>query len=388
MLNMDGRLSALGLTPKGKELCRVSAASPSMLQIYCSASLNRCRCRCSWYPLGRPVGTTVYPGMMVTAAKLHTFLNWAGYEISLNDVYVSSSAQWVSVFDGCISNFVELLNCCGDRCVLIPAAFAPIAALFTMGLAYETTRNWNIAVIAFAIMAVIPAHTMRSVAGGFDNESVAVAAMCSTFYFWVFSLRSSRTWIVGAIAGLAYINMVAAWGAYTFVLNMIGVHAACMLLLRHFTVGLHLSYSLFYIIGTYGAIQFPIVGMQPFQSLEQLGPLVVFIVLQVFLVVHIAIKTFFPRASKNFHDLAQVIVLIGGFAVCAAVALVVLPEGFIGPLSARVRGLFVPHTRTGNPLVDSVAEHRATNPLYYVKYFHIMVRRTPPCVPVGAQICL
>ena len=49
--------------------------------------------------------------------------------------------------------------------------------------------------------------------------------------------------------------MVAAWGAYTFVLNMIGVHAACMLLLRHFTVGLHLSYSLFFIIGTAGAIQ-------------------------------------------------------------------------------------------------------------------------------------
>ena len=44
--------------------------------------------RCSWYPLGRPVGTTVYPGMMVTASKLHDLINWAGYEISLNDVCV------------------------------------------------------------------------------------------------------------------------------------------------------------------------------------------------------------------------------------------------------------------------------------------------------------
>ena len=69
----------------------------------------------------------------------------------------------------------------------------------------------------------------------------------------------------------------------------------------------------------------------------------------------------------------QVVVCIGGFAVCVLAAAVFLPAGFIGPLSARVRGLFVPHTRTGNPLVDSVAEHRATNPLYYIKYFHIMV---------------
>lgn len=151
--------------------------------------------------------------------------------------------------------------------------------------------------------------------------------------------------------------------------------------------------------------------------MEQLGPLVVFIVLQVFLVVHLALKTFYPNASKNFHDAAQasiactrlwpwfvvckfvvrgrrsadyscaggafnldpscmlqVVVCIGGFVVCVVAAVVFLPAGFIGPLSARVRGLFVPHTRTGNPLVDSVAEHRATNPLYYIKYFHIMVR--------------
>lgn len=87
-----------------------------------------------------------------------------------------------------------------------------------MGLAYETTRSWNIAVIAFAIMAVTPAHTMRSVAGGFDNESVAVAALCSTFYFWVASLRSPKMWWLGAVAGVAYINMVAAWGAYVALL--------------------------------------------------------------------------------------------------------------------------------------------------------------------------
>jgi dolichyl-diphosphooligosaccharide--protein glycosyltransferase len=34
---------------------------------------------------------------------------------------------------------------------------------------------------------------------------------------------------------------------------------------------------------------------------------------------------------------------------------ILLPTGYFGPLSSRVRGLFVKHTRTGNPLVDSVA---------------------------------
>lgn len=147
---------------------------------------------------------------------------------------------------------------------------------------------------------------MRSVAGGFDNECVAVAALCCTFYFWVRSLRSSWSWWLGAITGLSYIYMVAAWGAYTFVLNMIGVHAACMLLLGHFTYGLVFSYSLFYVIGTYGAIQFPIVGMQPFQSMEQLGPLVVLLIMHVFLVVRLLLRAFNPNASKNVVYTTQV----------------------------------------------------------------------------------
>eukprot|EP00729_Bicosta_minor_P012226 gene12226-34573_t len=42
-------------------------------------------------------------------------------------------------------------------------------------------------------------------------------------------------------------------------------------------------------------------------------------------------------------------------------------------MSARVRALFIPHTRTGNPLVDSVAEHRAPGWGVYLQYFNIMV---------------
>ena len=42
----------------------------------------------SWYPLGRPVGTTIYPGMQFTAAGIFRALNALGFEVSLNDVCV------------------------------------------------------------------------------------------------------------------------------------------------------------------------------------------------------------------------------------------------------------------------------------------------------------
>merc|ERR1719305_2278234 len=58
-----------------------------------------------------------------------------------------------------------------------------------------------------------------------------------------------------------------------------------------------------------------------------------------------------------------------------AVIVILAPFGYFAPLGSRIRGLFVKHTLTGNPLVDSVAEHQPAsagayrsslhNPLYW-----------------------
>ena len=50
--------------------------------------------------------------------------------------------------------------------------------------------------------------------------------MCATFWLWCTALRSPRAAVpFGVLAGLAYTYMVAAWGGYVFVLNMVGLHA-------------------------------------------------------------------------------------------------------------------------------------------------------------------
>ena len=66
---------------------------------------------------------------------------------------------------------------------------------------------------AAMIMAVVPAHLMRSIGGGYDNESIANTAMTLVFYLWVRALRGDKesvsrmTWVWGAITGLAYLNV-------------------------------------------------------------------------------------------------------------------------------------------------------------------------------------
>jgi len=292
----------------------------------------------SWSPLGRPIGTTIYPGMQIAAVQIWRGLNAVGIPMSLNDV-----------------------------CVFFPCWFGVIATLFTAALAAECSGDSFAAVPAAAIMSIIPAHTMRSVGGGYDNESLAVTTMVATFYFWCRSLRNDKSWMFGILAGFAYICMVAAWGGYIFVLNMVGVHAIFLVFIGRFSLNLHRSYSLWYIIGTIGAIQFPVVGLAPLRSMEQLGPMGVFFILQLLAVIEYA-----RRAGKTPDEIQQLKVKIFTMATAAAALVVaaLIPTGYFGPLSVRVRGLFVEHTKTGNPLVDSVAEHQPASSDAYFHYLH------------------
>ena len=104
-------------------------------------------------------------------------------------------------------------------------------------------------------------------------------------------------------------------GGFIFVLNLIALHAAVLaivnLLRGHYSVTLYRAYSLFFIVGTFWAVQVPIIGWNPFRSLEQLAGFVVFLCLQL---LHIAEQL---RLKKNagvwslaaFKIKAQVFVL-------------------------------------------------------------------------------
>ena len=87
-----------------------------------------------WYPLGRPVGTTIYPGMQLTSVFIFNTLESFGMPMSLNDV-----------------------------CCFVPAWFGVLATGFIGLLAYECTGSADVGALASFIMAIVPAHLMRSV---------------------------------------------------------------------------------------------------------------------------------------------------------------------------------------------------------------------------------
>jgi dolichyl-diphosphooligosaccharide---protein glycosyltransferase len=322
----------------------------------------------SWYPLGRPVGTTIYPGMQLVAVYLWDLLKWKGWRAMLG---------------------FSLKMSLNDVCVFIPAWFGAIASVCVGFLAREVSGSRLAGALAAVVMAVVPAHLMRSIGGGYDNESVAVTAMSLTFFLWCRSLRTSSSWPIGILAGAAYGFMAAAWGGYIFVGNMVGVHAGWLVLIGHFTPSLHKAYSLWYIVGTLIAVQVPVIGYAPYRSVEQALPLLVFLGMHLLAVVDRVISTRLGISLTDRKDRwrvfrYRVITFASIGAVCLAILVTGMALGLFGGLSVRVKSLFIKHTRTGNPLVDSVAEHQPASTEAYKQYLH----HTYALAPLGLFILL
>jgi dolichyl-diphosphooligosaccharide--protein glycosyltransferase len=352
----------------------------------------------SWYPLGRPVGTTIYPGMQFTSVWIKMFIlpDW-----SINDICCFVPA-WFGVLAtlctaGLCYEAVNSIKYTGTKSkslltdIPMVSFFAknlliPFLKLVETFLIERTGSNWGMpsfknppalesATFTACIMSIVPAHLMRSIGGGYDNESVATMAMQITFWFWVWTLSSSNhTVLLGVFTGFCYLYMVAAWGGYVFVINLIGVHAMLLLLLNKLPWDhLYKSYTSFYVVGTILAMQVPVVGWNPIKSLEQVGPLAVFVGFQGLQLMRVLEK----RYNKVNKWKIRAMIVAVGVAIAMPVVYHLYGTGYFGPISSRVRGLFVKHTKTGNPLVDSVAEHQAASPQAYEQYLDLAVHLAP-----------
>lgn len=303
----------------------------------------------SWYPLGRPVATTIYPGMQFASVAIWRVVEAMGASWSLEEV-----------------------------CCYVPVGFG-IASIFFVALLVResvgpgSSASYVAAAVSAMVMAVVPAHAQRSVGGAFDNESVAIPAMCATFFLWCRSLRNSRSWPVAVLAGLAYGFMAASWGGYIIALNVVGLHAAVLFFAGYgASCSLHQAYSVFFIVGTGCAICVPIIGWAPFRSAEQLGPLGVFCLLQV--------AQLRDRLRARVPSANWILMFVG--ASMALILGLLIQQSVFWPFSSRVRALFMDHAaKTGNPLADSVAEHQPKGREAYYQFLHNALYLAPLGVP-------
>eukprot|EP01096_Ripella_sp_DP13-Kostka_P006129 TRINITY_DN2172_c0_g1_i1.p1 TRINITY_DN2172_c0_g1~~TRINITY_DN2172_c0_g1_i1.p1 ORF type:complete len:739 (+),score=375.75 TRINITY_DN2172_c0_g1_i1:77-2218(+) len=303
----------------------------------------------AWYPLGRIVGGTVYPGIMVTAAAVYWVLHFFNFTIQIRNV-----------------------------CVLLAPWFASNTSLITYFLTKEAF-NTTAGVVAAAFVAIVPGYISRSVAGSFDNEGIAIFALINTYFFWVKAVKTgSMAWAAGA--ALAYFYMVAAWGGYVFIINLIPLHVIVLLFSGRLTGRVYVAYSTFYVIATLLAMQISFVGFQPVQSAEHMGALATFALLQVYYGI------FWLRSHISDKEFQYVfrLALLAATAVFGAIVVVGSFSGYFSKFTGRFYALLDPtYAKQHIPIIASVSEHQPTTWASFFFDLHILVF----FFPVGLYYC-
>lgn len=303
----------------------------------------------AWYPLGRIIGGTIYPGLMVTAATIYKFLHFINIPIDIRNM-----------------------------CVFL----APLFSSFTTIVTYLLTKelaNSSAGLLAAAFISVVPGYISRSVAGSYDNEGIAIFCMLLTYYLWIRSVKSGNIfWSV--LCSVAYFYMVSSWGGYVFLINLIPIHVLFCIITGRFSHRIYVAYSTVYCVGTILSMQISFVGFQPVQTSEHMGALGVFGLCQVVsFVAYLKQKL----SAANFAILWQTMLyLIGGVVVVAVLVLTV--SGKIAPWTGRFYSLLDPSYAKNNiPIIASVSEHQPTTWSSFYFDLHMLVFM----FPVGLYVC-
>jgi len=323
----------------------------------------------SWYPLGRPIGTTIYPGMQFASIWIWEALKLfpeGETKYRTPKQYLDMVPKWLQAY---FPNKMKGLSfgpmSLNDVCCMVPGWFGSVATFLTYLFTAEISESSTAGVIAACIMSIIPAHMMRSSTGEFDNEAVAVSAFCLTLWLWCRCIRTRSSWPWAIPAGIAYAAAASTWGGYIFINNLITIHCLVFVFLGKFSET-YRAFTVFYIVGTFLTIQVPVIGYTPLRSVEQMPSVLGFGCYQVMAVCD-AIK-----ARKKMSAWQFCFFRVGVFAAAATaaggVAFILSQMGVFMPLGSRIRGLFLVAVKTGNPLVDSVAEHQPADPQSYAMF--------------------
>ena len=209
----------------------------------------------AWHPLGRVIGGTIYPGIMFTSAMIKWAMDYIALPLDIRNI-----------------------------CVFLAPVFSGGTAVSTYLLTKECTNKIEAGLIAALFVSMVPSYISRSVAGSYDNEAVAITALVNTFYLWIKAVNTgSVAWAVACT--LQYWYMVASWGGYSFIINIIPIFVLGTMFINKFNMRIYVAYSVFYTLGSLLAMLITFVNFAVIRSSEHLASHCVFFIMNVYVII-------------------------------------------------------------------------------------------------------
>lgn len=304
----------------------------------------------SWYPLGRVIGGTIYPGIMGTAAGFKWMMDALVLPMDIRNI-----------------------------CVFLAPVFSGFTALSTFFLTKEATNRSEAGLFAALFISIVPSYISRSVAGSYDNEGVAIFALVNTFYLWIKAVNTgSVLWSVACT--LQYFYMVAAWGGYSFIINIIPIFVICIIFANKFNSKIYIAYSVFYVLGTVLAMTIPFVTFNAIKSSEHLASHCVYFAMNAYVAVEYLRKNL---PERQFEGLVRIGMALS--VITFAFVFVYLTFSGNTKWSGRSMTLLDPtYAKKYIPIIASVSEHQPTSwATYFFDLGYLIL-----FLPVGYYYCL
>ncbi|XP_074113093.1 catalytic subunit 3A of the oligosaccharyltransferase complex [Cotesia typhae] len=302
-----------------------------------------------WYPLGRIIGGTIYPGLMVTSATLYHLAQMLNITIDIRNV-----------------------------CVFLAPLFSSFTTIVTYLLTKEL-KDSSSGLFAACMIAIVPGYISRSVAGSYDNEGIAIFCMLFTYYMWIKAVKTGAIFW-STCAALAYFYMVSSWGGYVFLINLIPLHVLTLMVTGRFSHRIYTAYSILYCIGTILSMQIAFVGFQPVQSSEHMLALGVFGLCQI----HAFVDYLRSKLSESDFDLLFRGLIASMLTISCVIGGILTITGKISPWTGRFYSLLDPsYAKNHIPIIASVSEHQPTS--WSSFYFDLQVLVF--LFPAGLYVC-
>ena len=285
----------------------------------------------SWYPWGRDIAGTSFPGLALTAAFFYQIANALGLSFTFSSNVLVSDPVY---------NF----------CVIFPVIMGTLTCLVMYFLGKDIGGKQAGLFSAF-FLALSPSFIGRTSLGFFDDESVGIFAILLFILFFLRSIEPERalknSFVYAAAAGLSLGYMSTSWGASRYPIGMAVLFVFILILLRRYSSRLLLSYSTTFSVALFISINVPWIGLKYLTETTILAVLGIFLLLCLY------------EVSRYIEALKMKTVFVLGFFAFLAVFFIALSHyGYIMPLGAKFESVLNPFERLAYPLVQSVQEHR------------------------------
>ncbi|MBN1682688.1 hypothetical protein JW865_03955 [Candidatus Bathyarchaeota archaeon] len=273
----------------------------------------------AWYPIGKTVSITSFPGNPFSAAFIYFALNTLGLKVTLMDV-----------------------------CLYFPILMAVLTCIVAYFFGKELGGK-PVGILTAFLMAINPAYLERTGLGFFDTENIGIFGMMATGLFLLKALKkdNSTRSVIGysILSGLSMGYAFSSWGAARYIVGLVTLYIVITMVIGRYSRTHLISYSITMLVGFLIASLIPVLGVKYILNIENL---LVFAV--------IATMIFYEFLMKRIPEF-QARLVIFGIAGILFIGMFTLPLVGIGnPIASKFLKVLNPFEE-GSPLFSSVAEH-------------------------------